>query len=197
MRLLAPKRGEAWVKFRNEMYERQQRRALVAVTEARAVTGLHPDEILDRIRNDEGLADLFATTIETAMRTRWAAKLRALGRVLARGLDSDSDTAVDATEVIGRIVGELDPPHVRALATIAEAGPFNPGQHPDSDALSDWLRSVFPSIGPVGNQVGAVLIRNGLVTDPFYVNGVLRITELGLLVLGLITQEGGDDLPGG
>jgi hypothetical protein len=33
-----------------------------------------------------------------------------------------------------------------------------------------------------------VLLRHGLITDPFYVNGILRITDLGRLVLKLIEE---------
>lgn len=108
------------MKFREQMFQRQQRQALLAFDEAQHRTGLNPEAILNRIRQDDGLAGLFAATIETAMRTHWKEKLRALGRVLARGL---------------------------------------------------------------------MLIRNGLVTDPFYVNGVLRITDLGRLVLSLVGED--------
>lgn len=188
VRLLAPQRGEAWVQFRKEIYVRQRKRVLLTLKEAQAATDLGPEQILVRINADERLGDLFTSTVESAMRIRWEAKLRALGRVLARGIDADSDTAIDATEVLGRIISELDPPHALALAAIAEAGRFNPGPAAGRDALSEWLTRRFPQMGPVAHHVGAFLIRSGLVTDPFYVNGVLSITALGQLVLDLISD---------
>jgi len=45
----------------------------------------------------------------------------------------------------------------------------------------------------VANQVGAFLFRNGLVTDPFYVNGILSVTPLGRQVLALVTEEMGGE----
>ena len=193
VRLLAPQRGEAWVKFRQEMYERQRQRVLEALTEAERASGLRPEDIYRRISNDEDLAELFVITVDAAMRTRWAQKLRALGRVLAKGLHADTGTEVDATEVLSRIVSELDPPHVRALALIANVGRFSPGPVGSTDVLGGWLKENFPGLGPVAHQVAAFLLRNGLVTDPFYVNGVLSITELGTLVLQLIDNASDED----
>ncbi len=176
------------------MYERQQRRALEALKEAERSSDLSSDEIFEQISNDEDLSELFVMTVDAAMRTRWSEKLKALGRVLARGLHADSGTEVDATEVLSRIIAGLDPPHVRALALIAEVGRFSPGPIGSTDVLGDWLKANFPGIGPVAHQVAAFLLRNGLVTDPFYVNGVLSITDLGTLVLQLIGDAtAGDD----
>jgi len=192
-RLVSPSRGEAWVKFREETLQRQRDRALEVLGETERATGLDAEGVFDAVRDQEQVADLFLALMEVAIRTRWHDKLRALGRVLAQGLVADSDTAFDSTEVIGRIVGELFPPHVRALALISERGPFNPGLRP-TDALGDWLSGTFPGIGPATTEVGAFLIRNGLVTNPFYANGVLRITDLGEFILNLTreTDPGAD-----
>jgi hypothetical protein len=110
---------------------------------------------------------------------------------LAAGVTADSDTKVDASFVLGRIIDEMDPPHVRALALIAERGGFNPGLATGgSDSFGRWLEEAFPGLGEVSNQVGAFLVGNGLVTNPFYANGVLSVTTLGRMVLELITASG-------
>ena len=38
----------------------------------------------------------------------------------------------------------------------------------------------------MANQVGAFLVGNGLVTNPFYVNGAMSITPLEQMVLDLV-----------
>lgn len=185
------------MKFREQMYNRQQQRALEALSEAERSAGLSSDEIYERIANDEDLSELFVMTVDAAMRTRWNQKLKALGKVLARGLHADNGTEVDATEVLSRIIAGLDPPHVRALALIAGVGRFSPGPVGSTDVLGDWLKTNFPGLGPVAHQVAAFLLRNGLVTDPFYVNGVLSVTDLGRLVLQLISEASNEDDAGG
>jgi hypothetical protein len=194
-RLLSPQRGEAWVQFRKDMYERGLSRAATVLDTAADESGLTPPELLERVRTDERRGDLMEVTLTTAMRTTSIEKLRALGRVLAVGITADSDTQVDASFVLGRILAEMDPPHIRALALIAEQGAFNPGQvSGGTDSLGLWLQNAFPGLGSVASQVSAFLVGNGLVTDPFYVNGVLAITDLGRLVLHMVQDAGpGDD----
>jgi hypothetical protein len=178
-RLLSPTRGEAWVQFRDEMYERKLTRAAQVVETAAEESGLSPSDLLDQARSDERRADLLDMTMATAMTTTSREKLRGLGRVLAAGITADNETTVDASCVLSRIIAEMDPPHIRALALIADRGGFNPGLATGVDALGQWLQAKFPGLGSVSNQVGAFLVGNGLVTNPFYVNGTLSVTELG------------------
>jgi hypothetical protein len=169
------------------MYERKLRRAADALDAAVGESGLSPEEFLERVRSDERRGDLMDATLTTATETTSQSKLRGLGRVLAAGVTADNDTEVDASFVLRRILAEMDPPHIRALALIEERGSFNPQQGGTrSDALAQWLLGEFPGLGAVSNQVSAFLIGNGLVTDPFYVNGVLFTTDLGRTVLALV-----------
>jgi hypothetical protein len=187
VRLLSPQRGEAWVQFRSEMYERKVRRASEVLDTAVDESGLSQDDFLERVRSDERRGDLMDTTLVTATETISQPKLRGLARVLAAGVMADSDTEVDASFVLRRILAEMDPPHIRALALMEERGSFNPHQGGfGNDALAQWLLMEFPGLGAVSNQVSAFLIGNGLVTDPFYVNGVLSITDLGRTMLALV-----------
>ena len=85
----------------------------------------------------------------------------------------------------------MDPPHIRALALIAERGGFNPGLATGgTDSLGRWLQEAFPGLGEVSNEVGAFLVGHGLITNPFYANGVLSTTALGRMVLSLVTASG-------
>jgi hypothetical protein len=188
-RLLSPQRGEAWVQFRKEMYERGINRAAEVLDTASEESGLDSPDLLERVRSDERKAELLDMTMATAMRTTSQEKLRGLGRVLAAGIMTDNETTVDASCVLSRIIGEMDPPHIRALALIVERGRFNPGNVSGAGVtLGQWLQDAFPGLGGVSNQVAAFLVGNGLVTDPFYVNGVLSVTELGRMVLDLVRR---------
>jgi hypothetical protein len=187
VRLLSPQRGEAWVQFRAEMYERKVQRASEVLDAAVDESGVSQDEFLQRVRSDERRGDLMDASLVTATETTSQSKLRGLGRILALGVMADNDTQVDASFVLRRILAEMDPPHIRALALIEERGSFNPQQvGSGSDALAQWLLNKFPGLGAVSNQVSAFLVSNGLVTDPFYVNGVLSITDLGRAMLELV-----------
>jgi hypothetical protein len=182
------------VQFRKEMYERGVNRAAEVLDTASEESGLNPPDLLDRARSNERKAELLDMTMATAMRTTSQEKLRGLGRVLAAGITSDNETTVDASCVLSRIIGDMDPPHIRALALIAERGRFNPGTV-SGTTLGQWLQDVFPGLGGVSDQVAAFLVGNGLVTDPFYVNGVLSVTDLGRMVLDLVREAGANDSP--
>ena len=107
-------------------------------------------------------------TIETALRTRWEATLRALGRVLARGLTAGSDTAVDASEVVGRIIAEMDP--ARACACSDSPGTASGRAHPTTrrgvapssnslrpfDGLDVCRHEIFHELREEPRQVGAI-----------------------------------------
>ena len=188
-RLLSPDRGDAWVQFRREMYERRLERARLVLKAASDAAGIGADDLLELSVADERRADLLDAALDSAMRTAQRSHLRGLGRVLAAGVTADNDTKVDASIVVERILAGMDPPHIRALALISEVGAFNPGLTQGADGLGSWLQGQFPGLGEVANQVGAFLTGNGLVTNPFYVNGALTVTTLGNLVLELVRDE--------
>ena len=51
-RLLSPQRGEAWVQFRKEMYERGINRAAEVLDTASEESGLDSPDLLERVRAD-------------------------------------------------------------------------------------------------------------------------------------------------
>jgi len=178
------------------MYERKLNRAAQVVETAVQESVLSPSDLLEQARSDERRADLLDMTMATAMTTTSREKLRGLGRVLAAEITADNETTVDASCVLSRIIGEMDPPHIRALALIAELGRFNPSAGIGAtDALGVCLQQVFPGLGSVASQVGAFLVGNGLVTNPFYVNGILAVTDLGRTVLELVRGAEDGQLP--
>lgn len=146
---------------------------------------LDAEELLTQINGDERLADLFAATMDSALKTRWQAKLRALGMVLAAGVTGDSDTRVDDAETIGRALEGLEAPHMRVLATLGEAKRINPGQ---PHGLAAWIAKYWPKTALTSGEIAAYLTARGLIVDPFYANGVLELSPLGHRVLALVRQ---------
>ncbi len=45
--------------------------------------------------------------------------------------------------------------------------------NPGTPGLDGMLAEAFPAMAEVASQVAAVLTRHGLVTEPFYANGVV------------------------
>lgn len=190
-------RGEAWVKFRQDVQERYSRRVREAIDAAADDLGTTAAQLLEDAAGDERLSDLLVRTVESASRARWRAKARTLGKVLAQGFGADRGTMVDDSDLIMTIVEDLEPPHARALALMEAVGrPFNPGEH---GGLAGWLRHHLPELGRVADQVEATLTRHGLVATPFYPNGNLSLTPLGTEMLRLLREaerEPNADLPG-
>lgn len=179
-------RGEAWVKFRQDLQDRHSHRAREAIDAAAHDLGVAAAKVLDDAARDERLSDLLIRTVESASRARWQAKARALGKVLAQGFAADRGTMVDDSDLIITIIEDLEPPHVRALALMEAVGkPFNPGKH---GGLAGWLREHLPELERVADQVEATLTRHGLVTTPFFPNGRFSLTPLGTEMLQLLRE---------
>ncbi len=62
---------------------------------------------------DDARLELTARTLEAAMRTTLEAKVRALGRVLAAGLDGQA--TVDQAQILSTALAQLEAPHVQVL----------------------------------------------------------------------------------
>jgi len=191
VRLIFGSRGDALVTFRKEMFDRSERRVGEMWIAAVDDSGTDAESLLASIQTDERLSDLFASVVETAARTRWHAKLQALGKVLAMGVTADDDTTVDATEALDRAIRGLEPVHVRVLALIRQIGRFNP----QGTGLASWIAKAFPNADLVAAETAAYLQSRGLVLDPFYVNGVLELTPLGERVMSLIDAATSPAIP--
>jgi hypothetical protein len=78
------------------------------------VGGLERLEILATA--DDARMELTARTLEAAMRTSLEAKVLALGRVLAAGLDGQA--TVDQAQILVTVLADVEAPHVQVLAEL-------------------------------------------------------------------------------
>jgi hypothetical protein len=83
-------------------------------TAAEQVGGL--DRLADVATADEARLELTARVIEAAMRTTREQKIRALGRVLANGLDGHA--TVDQGQILTAALDAIEAPHIQVLAEL-------------------------------------------------------------------------------
>jgi hypothetical protein len=93
---------------------RQKRGALVLHAAAEQVGGL--DRLADIAAADDARLELTARVIEAAMRTTREQKIRALGRVLANGLDGQA--TVDEAQILTTALDAIEAPHIQVLAEL-------------------------------------------------------------------------------
>lgn len=180
-------RGEAVVKFLDARQERKGARAARAYDAAAEASGKSREQLFDDLQESERLGDMFEETMDAASRTSWDAKLQSLGRALAQAVTALDDATVDHAELLGRAIADIEPIHARALWLLGKRRLVNPGKA----GLDGMLADAFPSMAPVASQVAAVMSRHGLVTEPFYANGVVGLSSFGREILQMLINAGG------
>lgn len=180
-------RGEAVVKFLDARQARRGARAARAYEAAAQASGKSGEELFDVIEHNERLGDVFEETMSAASRTSWDAKLQSLGRALAQAVTAADDATIDRSELLGRAIADIEPIHARALWLFGRRRLLNPGK----SGLDGTVADAFPSMAPVASQIAAVLTRHGLVTEPFYANGVVGLTDFGREILQMLIDAGG------
>jgi hypothetical protein len=111
---------------------RQQRGARVLDVAAGQVGGR--DRLADIATADEARLELTARVIEAAMRTTHEQKIRALGRVLANGLDGHA--TVDQSQILAAALDAVEAPHVQVLVLLRENADAHAGEIPASDRVN-------------------------------------------------------------
>jgi len=180
-------RGEAVVKYLDARQALKGARAARAYEAAAKASGRSREELFDVVDENERLGDLFEETMGAAARTPWDAKLQSLGRALAQGVMAVDDATVDRAELLARAIADIEPIHARALWLLSIQRLVNPGK----PGLEGMLANAFPTMAPVASQVAAVLARHGLVTEPFYNNGVIGLSTFGQEILQMLIDAGG------
>lgn len=180
-------RGEAVVKFLDARQARKGARAARAYEAAAEASGKSREELFEAVEQNERLGDIFEETMGAASRTSWDAKLQSLGRALAQAVTAIDDATVDRAELLGRAIADIEPIHARALWLLGRRRLVNPGK----PGLDGMVADAFPSMAPVASQVASVLTRHGLVTEPFYANGVVGLSSFGREILQMLIDAGG------
>lgn len=112
-------------------WRRDQRDNVAEMAETAAITaGVNPQELGERMGQSQRTRLLTATAAESAAKTAWPPKVRALGRVLADGLIADDEAKIDMVQLALTAMTELERPHVMVLDLIANYGVVNAEEDP-------------------------------------------------------------------
>jgi hypothetical protein len=149
---------------------------------------------------DERREELLARTLTIAEDTALRDKRRALGRALAAGIAGD-DAKIDDELLFIRAVADIDTPHIRLLARMADEN-IPPGKESGSIFHGGWSLAAIAARDPgLGEAVPAILSTlesHGLVravqgSTPW--QGAIRaygITSAGRTLLERLSAEGQD-----
>lgn len=144
----------------NRLHGRRVRNATETALDGARISGLTPEEFLDRAVSDDRRHELLARALIIAQDTALRSKRRALGYSVAAGVMGD-DAKIDEELLFMRAVADVDESHIRLLGRML---------NPPPGASGGWT----------ANQIGAA--------DPALAGGVLAL--LGTLELhGLVATE--------
>jgi hypothetical protein len=120
-----------------------------------------PEDFIARATADDRRIELTTRTPLIAMDTALRDKRRALGRALAAGVAGD-DARIDEELLFIRAVADLDTPHVKLLARMAEGPPVS-----QKFPLGYWdaatVQAQIPELGASWRPLLAVLELHGLI----------------------------------
>jgi hypothetical protein len=108
---------ELTLQIARDARSRRHKRGSQVVEVAAAQIGGH-DRLEALATSSDARLELTARTIEAAMRTTLANKIRALGQVLANGLDGHA--TVDQGRILTSALDHLEAPHIQVLAAIRD-----------------------------------------------------------------------------
>lgn len=134
-----------------------------------------PEVLLDAVQRDERVGDMLVMSAFAASQTSVEGKRRAMGRVVGRA--ARDDAAIDESQLMLRVLIDLDTPEFNVLARIAVVGG-------DQDAA----RSIAEG-APL--PVASALIRNGLVETVGTLGGglaVVGVTPFGRSLLDFVNE---------
>jgi hypothetical protein len=177
----------------SEAIERRRNRMARALETAADIMDVGLDILAERAVGHDARLELLAQVLEAAGRTPLEAKVRALGRVLAEGLQGEDDSTGEAA-VLANALADVEAAHVRVLALLKnEPQPLNyPGTHMKG-WRPDQLEETMPNDRAVMPAVLAILQGHGLIANNSEEQGgwvpTWRISSLGLKCLQLLGDE--------
>jgi hypothetical protein len=194
---LSPRTG-AVLEYVRAVRERSAARCRMFAGDVIDGSGLDADGLAARLRDDEQFAALFETALDASVRSADERKLRLLARVVAQAA---SDTAsIDDAQLVAATIRDLEPPHVRALAILADYKL----EYPDATGVasviegmaglrtrkpqkvtgsSEILRARLGASAEVADAVSATLERLGLIWNDPPGFGAWGITGYGRRIL--------------
>lgn len=133
-----------------------------AITES----ALKPEDVVQQLVERDDLALLAAEALDAARRTRLPGKASVLGRSLGAILADDAQ--VDPESIWIRVIGTVEPPHIRVLGMLLErTGKWSDGTQLWGTGPTATLRDIAERLGLHEAVVPLVqdLLRTGLVTN--------------------------------
>jgi hypothetical protein len=192
----------------SETLARRRDRGQRALAVAAAEAAMTPEELLQRIVRDERLLDLAAAVVAAASETMVEAKIRTLGRALAKGARASDDAVVDEQRFLVDTLADLEAPHIRVLHQLSvEHEGYGSPRKPDGGRraygwstgdLSDELPGMALVLRPVLRALaGRELVRDTAVGTRDYVPGEAErwvVTNFGMQCLVMLEEHGREDL---
>lgn len=196
-------------------WRRNQSENIANMAEAAMNTaGLSPEELAERMGRSQRTRLLTATAAESAAKTAWPHKVRALGRVLADGLIAD-EAKIDVVELALAAMTDLERPHVAVLDLLANYGVVNAEEDPangvpfrfetkpakdvdvgDPNWIPDWrdreILTARPQLQEVYPNIMATLQRHALITQNRYRAHAWAVTDLGSRILSYYIKASAD-----
>jgi hypothetical protein len=197
-------------------WRRNQRDNIADMAETAAATaGLGPEELGEQMGRSQRTRLLTATAAESAAKTAWPHKVRALGRVLADGLIADDEAKIDIVELALTAMTDLERPHLIVLDLLANYGVANAEENPakgipfrfeiksakdvdvgDPNWIPDWRdREILiarPQLKEAYLSIMATLQRHALITQNRYRAHAWAVTDLGGRILSYYIEASAD-----
>jgi hypothetical protein len=182
---------------------------------AGTAAGLGPEVLGERMRRSQRTRLLTANAAESAAKTAWPPKVRALGRVLADGLIAADEAKIDVAELALTAMADLERPHVMTLDLLAgnrvdeveedfakgipfrfKVKPAKDGGAGDPNWIPDWRdREILiarPQLKDVYLSIMATLQRHALIAQNRYRADAWSVTDLGNRVLNYYIEASTD-----
>ena len=192
-------------------WRRDQRDNIADMAQTAATTaGFTPEELGNRMGRSQRTRLLTATAAESAAKTAWPHRVRALGRVLADGLIADDEAQIDIVQLALTAMTDLERPHVMVLDLLFNYGVVNVEEDPtrgipfrfavksakdvdrevdvgDPNWIPDWRdREILiarPQLEQAYLSIMATLQRHALIAQNRYRTNAWATTGLGDRVL--------------
>lgn len=145
--------------------------------------------LADRLAVDEEVSIIFVVAVEAAMRTALESKRELMAKVAANAVLDQA--RIDESRLVIDALRDLDGPHIRALARLADADAAR------SPATSEGGTGDFSkAVGAEHDAVLAGLLRHGLVLQNTTYDGPQVISGVSKFGHSLLDQLGVHDRPG-
>ena len=197
-------------------WRRDQRDNIADMAETAAIAArFSPEELGKRMGRSQRTRLLTATAAESAAKTAWPHKVRALGRVLADGLIADDEAKIDIAQIALTAMTDLERLHLMVLDLLANYGVVNVEEDPargipfrfevkparevdvgDPNWIPDWRdREILiarPQLDQAYLTIMATLQRHALITQNRYRTYAWATTDLGNRVLSYYIEASTD-----